>query len=79
MKRATFETDILLKENCDFNPRPREEGDIRYRSNSGTKFIISIHALVKRATVNIVKMTDTITISIHALVKRATFFKGNFF
>ena len=33
---------------------------------------ISIHALVKRATKNSVKVFDVIDISIHALVKRAT-------
>ena len=34
--------------------------------------IISIHALVKRATTDIVQMQKIIGISIHALVKRAT-------
>ena len=33
---------------------------------------ISIHALVKRATVMIVRSIGVIVISIHALVKRAT-------
>ena len=54
-----------------FNPRPREEGDSS-KANKLTQQIISIHALVKRAT----KVSDVdsveLDISIHALVKRAT-------
>ena len=34
--------------------------------------IISIHALVKRATAVVIYLPDFISISIHALVKRAT-------
>ena len=54
-----------------FNPRPRKEGDgcmmpwYLYRP-------ISIHALVKRATLKIGVKNNKIVISIHALVKRAT-------
>ena len=33
----------------DFNPRPREEGD-RPALIGGREYLISIHALVKRAT-----------------------------
>ena len=33
-----------------FNPRPREEGDPK-QIKGGTLLVISIHALVKRATV----------------------------
>ena len=54
-----------------FNPRPREEGDqgavIATRNSP-----ISIHALVKRATVTHAQLTLGVVISIHALVKRAT-------
>ena len=55
-----------------FNPRPRKEGD-RY-TNTPRKFLllISIHALVKRATTLTVTGAAIADISIHALVKRAT-------
>ena len=55
----------------DFNPRPREEGDIRFVVFPLERGI-SIHALVKRATMtwDYIKRHDGI--SIHALVKRAT-------
>ena len=54
-----------------FNPRPREEGDLIWQ----VIFIymsISIHALVKRATMPKKTIKDYVKISIHALVKRAT-------
>ena len=56
---------------CYFNPRPREEGD---RKSVPFHFwlSISIHALVKRATVNGRFVFGVGDISIHALVKRAT-------
>ena len=40
---------INIRKNINFNPRPREEGDheVVYPKNS---IVISIHALVKRAT-----------------------------
>ena len=34
--------------------------------------VISIHALVKRATTSLLIVLNTVAISIHALVKRAT-------
>ena len=40
--------------------------------NNATREYISIHALVKRATVDILTAGDVPEISIHALVKRAT-------
>ena len=55
----------------DFNPRPREEGDI-IDCLHRIFYCISIHALVKRATVDILTAGDVPDISIHALVKRAT-------
>ena len=58
----------------DFNPRPREEGDGVTPDQSVYCTPISIHALVKRATVSNKSIKDFITISIHALVKRATSF-----
>ena len=54
-----------------FNPRPREEGDYWIIAYSRQK-LISIHALVKRATDADDKTDCTGDISIHALVKRAT-------
>ncbi len=56
----------------DFNPRPREEGDLLKIGIKTTKIVISIHALVKRATLTAVLLYQQLTISIHALVKRAT-------
>ena len=38
--------------------------------------MISIHALVKRATIKCVGLTQFLEISIHALVKRATWLFG---
>ena len=55
-----------------FNPRPREEGDLPIRADSWCNLPISIHALVKRATVMLTELDYKIYISIHALVKRAT-------
>ena len=54
-----------------FNPRPREEGDSTCTALASASRI-SIHALVKRATIKVLKGCNTIFISIHALVKRAT-------
>ena len=58
---------------CDgnFNPRPREEGD-NYDMCQSPCRVISIHALVKRATKILKISTGAMFISIHALVKRAT-------
>ena len=55
----------------DFNPRPRKEGDL-FPCQKLAKILISIHALVKRATVCAEVDTSIPFISIHALVKRAT-------
>ena len=67
--------DTSVKELSYFNPRPREEGDAKgnniYRTGA-----ISIHALVKRATLAMYYVHGQFTISIHALVKRATLFSG---
>ncbi len=54
-----------------FNPRPREEGD-RERRGGYSAVLISIHALVKRATIYLLMILVILMISIHALVKRAT-------
>ena len=55
-----------------FNPRPREEGDKHQIHIEYVFELISIHALVKRATRFIVYIITYMRISIHALVKRAT-------
>ena len=54
-----------------FNPRPRKEGDINYNLFNWFK-VISIHALAKRATQGVGKVSRARSISIHALAKRAT-------
>ena len=72
VKRATYYRGAFIKKKCDFNPRPREEGDKlvgdldydiehfnpRPREEGDrvqndpqySNILISIHALVKRAT-----------------------------
>ncbi len=55
-----------------FNPRPREEGDFNQVNSIRLLISVSIHALVKRATVSVVPNTLYKLVSIHALVKRAT-------
>ena len=62
---------VCLSVNKYFNPRPREEGD-KYVLNWSAVISISIHALVKRATIADNDKDKTAIISIHALVKRAT-------
>ena len=54
-----------------FNPRPRDEGDAT-KGYVLPADEISIHALVKRATVSAHRRMRLHSISIHALVKRAT-------
>ena len=54
-----------------FNPRPREEGDSMLCPYF-ILLVISIHALVKRATDSAAISGGISLISIHALVKRAT-------
>ena len=71
VKRATTHRRSYSKVADNFNPRPREEGDVIGR------FVlivseISIHALVKRATKAFLDGYKAMLISIHALVKRAT-------
>ena len=55
-----------------FNPRPREEGDFSTQAGICPLNVISIHALVKRATGKYCAREIRKDISIHALVKRAT-------
>ena len=55
-----------------FNPRPRKEGDQEGDTWKHPYDIISIHALVKRATSLKKSYHPKPSISIHALVKRAT-------
>ena len=71
MKRATLGSNSFGDIQKDFNPRPREEGD-EYILRLKHSLIISIHALVKRATEFLTKNGYLSDISIHALVKRAT-------
>ena len=71
MKRATFGVGERLIFGQHFNPRPREEGD-GSDTLEKTGNVISIHALVKRATEYVLRLKHSLIISIHALVKRAT-------
>ena len=43
----------IMKSPFDFNPRPREEGDVVLSVPVCVSSIISIHALVKRATLSL--------------------------
>ena len=63
---------IPTKQLLYFNPRPREEGDPLETVEGKASCLISIHALVKRATFVEFVVIFQKTISIHALVKRAT-------
>ena len=49
MKRATSFHCLYYNVPLYFNPRPHEEGDLKIGVKSN-KIVISIHALVKRAT-----------------------------
>ena len=71
MKRATKSRNCQNRHWSYFNPRPREEGDVFKQVHSKAWFI-SIHALVKRATLFRQTRPQCLRISIHALVKRAT-------
>ena len=73
MKRATFSALSTDGAELNFNPRPREEGDVAAATMAVGAFAISIHALVKRATNKASDNVSNKRISIHALVKRATF------
>ena len=72
MKRATGLGLRMVQAWFNFNPRPREEGDDTFLTKTET-YTISIHALVKRATVFTMAQYNIDNISIHALVKRATY------
>ena len=72
MKRATYDFKVTKTAPQDFNPRPREEGDFCTVCKMTPVTAISIHALVKRATVKKINTVANQAISIHALVKRAT-------
>ena len=61
----------MIKRHLYFNPRPREEGDSAKLVQIAQRRI-SIHALVKRATITGTFGNYNAVISIHALVKRAT-------
>ena len=71
VKRATSFHTGLVQYRQYFNPRPREEGDVK-RIDKAANQAISIHALVKRATFCCKICCFCHDISIHALVKRAT-------
>ena len=71
MKRATSSTVRLLSMVSNFNPRPHEEGDTK-ENRQKVSALISIHALMKRATPNYYRHLLNQDISIHALMKRAT-------
>ena len=72
VKRATFCAFVIQNTPFNFNPRPREEGDLVFIVYIIPCLCISIHALVKRATDMLPALIDLLEISIHALVKRAT-------
>ena len=72
VKRATCGYFRRKQDRNNFNPRPREEGDLTKKAGIALARI-SIHALVKRATYYFPPNFQLAVISIHALVKRATY------
>ena len=72
VKRATVVINGSWRYPSNFNPRPREEGDLT-AGEVPKEINISIHALVKRATSEALQIFFKLAISIHALVKRATY------
>ena len=74
MKRATEIIDKAYIYKNDFNPRPHEEGDMYQGYIGTTPNGISIHALMKRATLSGSGLFLPVFISIHALMKRATIY-----
>ena len=72
VKRATCAQPGPSAQEGNFNPRPREEGDVLNYYGFVNDNAISIHALVKRATNQPCNTRRSFRISIHALVKRAT-------
>ena len=72
MKRATVSPATATLSKGDFNPRPHEEGDPAVNKANMGEIIISIHALMKRATSFGSLDIERLNISIHALMKRAT-------
>ena len=70
MKRATTGNQTAAAI-VNFNPRPHEEGDSIDRIAT-KQIVISIHALMKRATKLFKEYNRRDVISIHALMKRAT-------
>ena len=72
VKRATIVINGSWRYPSNFNPRPREEGDVYHDIMCIGSLSISIHALVKRATSSDSGFIFSEFISIHALVKRAT-------
>ena len=74
VKRATKKYGRNIIKKMNFNPRPREEGDLTRIGRLPNYLYISIHALVKRATSPDSGLVFSEFISIHALVKRATLY-----
>ena len=71
VKRATFCQNMAIQHAIDFNPRPREEGDIRLMSAERNSFYFNPRP---REEGDVTTMFTSMEqdISIHALVKRAT-------
>jgi len=64
--------EIKYAQEHDFNQRPRTEGDAIDLGKCNWRYIISIHALARRATAGGVPYSPDKEISIHALARRAT-------
>ena len=71
MKRATSSSLVSTDTTSDFNSRSHEESDMPSQVQR-ILLLISIHALMKRATVMTTPFELKTFISIHALMKRAT-------
>ena len=55
-----------------FNPRPPAEGDAPLHSEATLHHSVSIHALLRRATIHALLLSPSERVSIHALLRRAT-------
>ena len=72
MKRATLIIPHIVDKSSDFNPRPREEGDIMLSNNEAKAVNFNPRPREEGDAGNVLGIHDFKRISIHALVKRAT-------
>ena len=62
----------LYKQMKNFNPHPHTEGDMAPPHIRSSPFLISIHTLTRRVTIEQPSMEINLSISIHTLTRRVT-------